>query len=329
MIHIASYSTQDKVVIASLKIKVLSRAYRAAVHYGLRRLDKPLVLYSNDMNTYLTINNHNYYMPAKSSRDYNMDIIFDVGDLEAREQRGRTVSAVNPLHDDEHEADWEDMEPEEMIEKKIINPAYEGILTDQFVFEETELQANGGYSRLSSRMGSIQRRPQHRHFVETSAGTPHYSSLDLNSGSTATDSGEQRTAAQDPKNHQYEDVDGEGEVKVKISNDRQSCERNREHITTSGLYEDVSIGKPEAVQSVKDCTESCSYEEVGEFKQLQVDIEAEKGRGEFENRELDVVGEMEWNGMQNYSDDLELNQGTDDRESSDSMLDSKVEGTCV
>ena len=263
-----------------------------------------------------------------------MDVIFDVGDLEAKEQRGRTVSAVNPIHDDEHEADWEDMEPEEMDEKKFINPAYEGVLTGQFVFEETELQANGGYSRLSSRMGSTQRKPQHRHFVETqaaaSAEMPHYSSLDLNSGSTATDhdSGEQRSAAQDPKNHQYEDVDGEGEVKqkVKVSKDQQSRESDREHTTSTGLCEDVSIGKPEPVQSFEDYTKSCSYEEVGEFKQLQVEIETEEGRGEFENQELDVA---EWNGVQNYSNDLELNQGTDNRESLDSMLGSEVEGTCV
>jgi hypothetical protein len=115
---------------------------------------------------------------------------------------------------------------------------------------------------------------------------------------------------------------------MKISNNQES---SREH-ATNDLYEDVSIGKFEPVRSDNDYIESCNYEEVGEFKQLQVEIEAEEGRGEFENQELDLTGEMqgkEWKGTQNYSDDLELNQGTDNRESLDSMLDSEVEGTSV
>lgn len=263
-------------------------------------------------------------MHTKLANASECGFFFTTGDLEAREERGRTVSAVNPIHHDEHEADWEDME-QEMDEKKFINPAYEGVLIDQFVFEETELEANGGYSRLSSRMGSTKRQPQRR-FVETSALTPHYSSLDLNNtnGSTATESGEQREA-QDPKNHQYEDVDrADGEVK--ISNDGpQSRESSGEHTATSGLvYEDVSIGKQQ-MHSVNDYTESCNYEEVGEFKQLQVEIEAEKGEsdGKFEKyQQFPGVEEMQ----RNYSNDLELNQEADSRESLD---DSEVEGTCV
>ena len=205
----------------------------------------------------------------------------------------------------EQEAELEEIMDEE---KRFTNPAYEGVLVGQFVFEETELQANGGYSRLSSRMGSIQRKPQLR-FVETSALTPHYSSLDLNNGSTATDSGDQRPAAQDPKNHQYEDVDREVKISIK-GNNGQNYE-SREY-TTNGLYEDVSVGK-QPMQSVNDYTESHNYEEAGGFKQLQVEIEAEKDKGEFENQELD----------------LESNQETDNREYLDNMLDSEVEGTCV
>ena len=246
---------------------------------------------------------------------------FVVGDLEAREEQGRTVSAVNPMHH-EQEADLEDME-QVIDEEKFINPAYEGILVSQFVFEETELQANGGYSRLSSRMGSAQRKPQFC-FAETSTLTPHYSLLDLNNGSEATDSVDQRLA-QDPKNHQYEDVDQHGEVK--IANDGISCE-HREH-TTNNLYEDVSIGKPPMQNVNDDYTESCSYVEVGEIKQLQVEVEAEKNNSKFENQESDIgaVPRKEWNGIRNYSDDLELNQGTDNGESN--MLDSKIEGTFV
>ena len=250
-----------------------------------------------------------------------VNVIFATGDLEAREERGRTVSAVNPMHH-EQEAELEEIMDDE---KRFTNPAYEGVLVGQFVFEETELQANGGYSRLNSRMGSVQRKPQLR-FVETSALTPHYSSLDLNNGSTATDSGNQRPVAQDPKNHQYEDIDREGEVK--ITNNRQSHE-NKEHIT-NGLYEDVSIGK-QPMQSVNNYTESHNYEEAGGFNQLQVEIEAERDKGEFENQELDI-GEMqrkEWSGIRNYSNDLEFNQETDNRESLDNMLDSEVEGTYV
>ena len=208
-----------------------------------------------------------------------------------------------------------------MDEKRFINPAYEGVLVDQFVFEETELEANGGYSRLSSRMGSAQRKPQLQ-FVETSALTPHYSSLDLNNGSTATDSVDQRPA-QDPKNHQYEDVE------VKIASDEISC-TSMEH-TTNGLYEDVSIGKSPKQNANNDYTESCNYVEVGGTKQLQVEVEAEKSNGEFENQESDIgaMPRKEWNEIQNHSDNLELNQtqGTENRESS--MLDSEIEGTSV
>ena len=216
----------------------------------------------------------------------------------------------------EQEAELEEIMDDE---KRFTNPAYEGVLVGQFVFEETEIQANGGYSRLNSRMGSVQRKPQLR-FVETSALTPHYSSLDLNNGSTANDSGDQRPAVQDPKNHQYEDVDREGDVK--ISNNGQSHE-SRKH-TTYGLYEDVSIRK-QPMQSVNDYTESHNYEEAGGFKQLQVEIEAERDKGEFENQELDrrEMQRKEWNGIRNYSNE------TDNRESLDNMLDSEIEGTCV
>ena len=242
------------------------------------------------------------------------------GDLEAREERGRTVSAVNPMHD-EHGAEWE----EEMDEKRFTNPAYEGVLVGQFLFEETELQANGGYSRLSSRMGSRRGpKPQLPAFVENSALTPHYSSLDLNNGSTVTDSVGERPA-QDPKNHQYEDVDRDSEGEVKISYDLQSRESRGRENTANGLYEDVTIGK-QPMQGVNDYTGSRNYEDVGGYRQPQVEE-----KGELENQELDmgITQRKEWNGIRNCSDDTELTQGPDNRESLDNMLDSEVEGTSV
>ena len=228
------------------------------------------------------------------------------GDLEAREERGRTVSAVNPMHD-EHGADWEE---EEMDEKRFTNPAYEGVLVGQFVFEETELQANGGYSRLSSRMGSRRGPKPQLHFVENSALTPHYSSLNLNNGSTTTDSVCERPA-QDPKNHQYEDIDRDSAGEVKISYDVQSRESPGRENTDNGLYEDVTIGK-QPMQGDIDYTGSRNYEQVGGYRQPQVE---EKGEleGELENQEVDmgIMQRKEWNGIRNCSDDTELTQGPD------------------
>ena len=203
----------------------------------------------------------------------------------------------------EHEAELEAME-----QKRFTNPAYEGVLTaGQFVFEENELAANGGYSRLNSRMGSTQRKPQLR-FVETESSTPHYSTLNLNNGSTVIIDSDQ-AQVQNPKNHQYEDVDPDSEAKI-ISGDRQG-HVNREH-TNNDFYEDVSIGKLPK-QDTNYSTESCEGKG-SKQSQVELDTEVEKNKGGLENQELDMEGAMQakgWNGMHNYSDHLELNPRTD------------------
>lgn len=244
-----------------------------------------------------------------------------VGDLQAREEQGRTVSAINPINQ-EQEDELEAMEEMMPDEKRFTNPAYEGVyLTGgQFVFEESELEANGGYSRLSSRMGSLHQKPQPRFSIDNSSSTPHYSTLELTSNSRVTDADDSgQTSAKNPKNHQYEDIDGEGGV---TAGDKQPGRVIMEHI--NDLYEDVTITPPPR-QKIDNYTKIHRYEEAGSFKQLPKEMEA---KYELENRAARLNGEG-WSGIQNYSDRFKSSRSTANREIKDDMSDSEVEGTSV